>query len=371
MNVRHLILTAATVALVSVGPTSGSANDAAKALAERFSEGSSGSKAKTATQKPTVDVEARRKSDEHDMLERARREAAEAKADANAEATPVAAPVVVSNQEAERKAELKRLAEKLRLAREARESKKLAEKRAGEATAHAEAPIIAPTAPAPSRDIAARETPRAMERREFWKPDVSVSSNPERTELDISSRSGLGARPRDVNAGGERVAVLLVMAPGAKGIRRFNKVADPIICTSPGCYVSTGTATPANLMPHHKATGLGNTFGKRAGACSQSLECVFRDIELSGSTATIQPIDLKMMVHDRREAQVVSADRTCRVTAGRLSCGKPVSAGNYVMWVVPEYIAERAGADVLARAVSEGLPAPDQRVDDALNRALR
>ena len=72
--------------------------------------------------------------------------------------------------------------------------------------------------------------------------------------------------------GERRVTVLLVMAPGNYGIRRNGpKVADPIMCTMAGCYVSTGPGTPARFLPRRKATGVGNTLGGRAGACRQSL----------------------------------------------------------------------------------------------------
>ncbi len=362
MSVRHFILTASVMALVSSGAAPLSANEAAKALAERFSDGASKSTTKPLAQKPKIDVELRRQADERDMLERARREAADVKTET--------VPAAASEQEIERKAELKRLAEKLRVAREAREAKKLAEKRAAEQKALAEAPVIVP-APLPSREIVSREAPRVMERKEFWNPDLAVGPLPERGEFDASSRSSLGARPSDISGGGHKVAVLLVMTPGSKGIRRLNKVADPILCSELGCYVSTGTATPARLMPQRKATGFGNTLGMRAGACRQSLECVFRDVDLGNGTAMLQPVDMKMMIHDRRQPQTVTADRSCRITAGRLACGRPIVAGDYVLWVVPEHVANAAGGDVLARAVAEGLPSLDQRADDALSRALR
>jgi colicin import membrane protein len=157
-----------------------------------------------------------------------------------------------------------------------------------------------------------------------------------------------------------RVTVLLVMEPGKKGIRRFNKTADPVLCEGTLCFVSNGAAEQARAMSMRKALGPGNTFGKRAGACRNKLTCVFRGVTLDGA-AMIQPVDLKVLVHDRREARAVSGDASCRVIAGRLSCGRTVVAAGYRAWIVPERIAEEAGPQALEAAVLRGLVAAPMR----------
>ena len=81
----------------------------------------------------------------------------------------------------------------------------------------------------------------------------------------LTMRAQFGAEPD------WRVTVLMIMAPGTYGIRRGASVADPVLCTTDGCYVSNGADIPARFMPRRRALGVGNTFGARAGACRQSL----------------------------------------------------------------------------------------------------
>ncbi|MCL4767832.1 MAG: hypothetical protein KJZ80_16515 [Hyphomicrobiaceae bacterium] len=153
-----------------------------------------------------------------------------------------------------------------------------------------------------------------------------------------------------------RVTVLLVMQAGSRGIRRFEKSGDPILCTASRCYVSRGGAAPAEAISRGKAFGPGVALGSRAGRCSRSLTCVFRNVDLERALAEVQPIDLRILRHDRREPRTVMADPTCRVNAGRLTCRRPVIAADYMLWVVPERTAERAGAIALETAVRAGLP---------------
>ena len=148
-----------------------------------------------------------------------------------------------------------------------------------------------------------------------------------------------------------RVTILLLMEPGHRGIRRFNKTGDPILCLDRSCYVSQGAGQPAHEVGRNRAFGPGVALGSRAGSCENSLTCVFRDVDLGGRSAEVQPIDLRVLRHDRREISTIEADRTCRVTSGQLTCRRPVIAGSYTLWIVPEAIAEQAGAMALETAV--------------------
>lgn len=151
-----------------------------------------------------------------------------------------------------------------------------------------------------------------------------------------------------------RVTVLMIMAPGTYGIRRGANIADPILCTTDGCYVSNGADIPARFMPRRRALGVGNTLGARAGACRQSLCCVFRDVAFE-YPALIQPVDLHILKHDRRRPQRVITDSDCRLAAGRLTCSRGIYAEDYVLWIVPERLAAMAGPEALEQALSDGL----------------
>ena len=309
-------------------PSARAGENAAHALAEKFSG--------AVSHAPTARDLERRKAEEAEMLERARQEAA---ARAEAEAQVVRdAERRRKDMEAARAAEADRLAEKLQRAEEARRLKA-----AGTGRVPAD-----PAASAPGGDVAtdvgATEEPAPA-------PNAEEEVRPSLTPpMALGGTERIPAVPED-----PRVTVLLVMEPGNKGIRRFNKTADPVLCHGAQCFVSTGAATPARALPRGRALGAANTFGQRAGACRHSLTCVFRAVTLDGAAPSIQPIDLKVLVHDRRAPRTVSGDTSCRVTVGRLSCSRTVVAPGYRAWIIPERIAEEAGAGVLGAALARGL----------------
>ena len=151
-----------------------------------------------------------------------------------------------------------------------------------------------------------------------------------------------------------RVTVLMIIAPGTYGIRRGASIADPVLCTTDGCYVSNGADIPARFLPRRRALGVGNTLGARAGACRQSLSCVFRDVAFE-YPALLQPVDLHILKHDRRRPQRVLTDSDCSLSAGRLTCSRGIYAEDYVLWIVPERLAALAGPEALEQALRDGL----------------
>lgn len=384
--------------LIVFAAMSAQAENAAHMLAEKFSH----SDAKVAE----PDDDAQRKAYEAEMLERARQEArdradAESRAAAEAEAR-------IKDMEAQREAEAQALADKLKRAELARRSKTvetfeekpfkpaltITDKAAKPAAGTASAPIVI-TPPAQSPAVFAKDAPPAVAPAVVGPPPVPlkpadvaketgpspiapVAASPSRAPtpeppMEIAREPSnvlpppmaLGRStpvpPVAVVPADPRVTVLLVMEPGTKGIRRFNKTADPVLCEGQLCFVSNGSAMPARVMALRKALGPGNTFGKRAGACRGKLACVFRSVTLAGSAPTIQPVDLKVLVHDRREPMTVSGDASCQVIAGRLSCGRMVVARGYRAWIVPELIADAAGPAALDSAVLRGLVAVPMR----------
>lgn len=210
--------------------------------------------------------------------------------------------------EAEREQEAMRLTDKIRKAREAREARQ---------SAGSEPVTSTPDAPAGGAVHAAR---------------------------------GVIAPPSP-----RRVTVLLMMSAGNKGIRRWNKSADPMLCVAEVCYVSAGSSLAAKRLPRSTAFGPGVALGSRAGACNNSLGCVFRDVDLEAASALVQPIDLRIVRHDRREASEARPDETCAVAGGKLDCRSGVSSSTWRAWIVPEDIAARAGAASLEAALASGL----------------
>jgi colicin import membrane protein len=207
--------------------------------------------------------------------------------------------------------------------------------------------VAAPTAPKPVEEPVARQEAA---------PKAAVAKD--RSD-QVPATQPVGAAMPAAGAGPTRFTVLVVLEPGTYGIRRNGpKVADPVLCTHEGCYVSGGADRPATYMPGHKALGIGNTWGGRAGACRQALGCVFRSIELGQLPGFLQPVDLHIFKHDRRQGHLVLADSNCRADAGHLSCRHGIYADNYTMWVIPESLAATVGPAALQRAVTEGLNGP-------------
>lgn len=338
-------------------------------------------------------IEAARKADEERRIEEARRaddqrRAAAARADedrrieearrATAEALRLEeerqARELAAEQERRRAAEAlaeqerKRAADARRASEDAvREARRQADEKSRLAAETAELEKqAAAAAQAAERDLEARRITEALSgaanaRAERDRARIGAA-NPEtdhRYERSVTAPSQ-DAYERDVpmpHAQLSRVAVLLVMEPGNRGIRRHNKTADPLLCTNGGCYVSNGPGSSASFMAGRKALGVGRTFGERAGACSNSLGCVFRDVELGGLPAFVQPIDMRLVRHDRRPTQHVDGPSECRLDTGRLQCRRTIDGGSYLMWIVPEDVASRAGPDLLERAIADGLPA--------------
>lgn len=207
-----------------------------------------------------------------------------------------------------------------------------------------------------------QEIERARESQRLAEKLKLIRDSRAERDSEIPSPYGLGApMPTDPFDAAHavirtRVTVLLVMQPGSRGIRRFEKSADPILCMSSRCYVSRGAAAPAEAISRGKAFGPTVALVSRAGRCRHSLTCVFRNVDLERTMAEVQPIDLRILRHDRRERRTVMPDPTCQLEDGHLSCRRPVIAPDYTMWVVPENVAEKVGSLALEMAVRAGLP---------------
>lgn len=192
-------------------------------------------------------------------------------------------------------------------------------------------------------------------RREIERPAYALGG-PRNVVREVSKAASLGGR----------ATVLLLIEPGNKGIRRFKKTADPVICNRFDCYRSQGPGRSAVKLSRGDTLGPFNTLGLRAGACPSKLACAFRDVEIQDTGTTLQPVDLKLMKHDRREQLAVAPDKSCEIVVGRLYCSNPVVSKTWRAWIIPEDVAEQAGSEALEAALEEGLSdAPPQAVVSA------
>ncbi len=205
----------------------------------------------------------------------------------------------------------------------------------------------------------------------FAEVDRRYLPNPHKRELDALTRRMKDAQKRYLSrperpwvpahfAG--RVTILLIMKPGNKGIRRFNKRADPVLCFATTCFISRGAQYPAKEARRRKTFGIVNTLGKRAGACSGQTHCIFRNIDLRMTRPVVQPVDLRLVRHDRRRKSRIAPDHTCRLvqhdwSPPHLTCAGGIKTATYVAWIVPEQTAAQAGAHGLWEALFYDLPA--------------
>lgn len=296
----------------------------------------------------------------------AQRRALEAKAQAEEEARQRAATEGLSRQ---REQEARTLAERLRAARRAREEERA--RAAAEITTNAEMEARVARARAALRQrterlsdrLATIKTERERATAELARKLTTGSNGEQGTsppETFEHPRDTAAMPPADIgrpaaSTDGSRVTVLIVMKPGSRGIRRWNKTADPMLCIDGACYIGNGPAEPARRISRRKAFGPGVALGERAGACNNTLTCVFRGVDMRSDFAWIQPVDLRIVRHDRREARRVTADPTCGFTSGRLTCQQTVEAADYRAWIIPEDVAEAAGPEALHAALESGL----------------
>ncbi len=361
-------------------------DEIARLLAEQFAKEGQGNvpagAARTVVpaQAPAADDE-RRMIEEIEMLERARaeaearrdalvkaREAGERQETAQGEAADKAkddarrAEERRVAEEAERAVEAARKAEAAALARMEAEREAEADRidaalrKAREARAHRTAEESAPRAEATADAPRSEEMPAAYDDRsrgELSREPYREAAPLPRPRIPDGASALRGPDSRIVTHP-TRVTVLLTMDPGHRGIRRHNRTGDPILCGEHGCYVSAGADAPADLMPLRRAFGVGRTLGDRAGACRNSLGCVFRGVDLVSFPSILQPVDMRILKHDRRQPQLLRETSTCSLIAGQLAC-TVFEGPDYTMWVVPEEVAQAAGPDALEQAVEAGL----------------
>ncbi|HRN83476.1 MAG TPA: hypothetical protein PK857_01545 [Hyphomicrobium sp.] len=252
---------------------------------------------------------------------------------------------------AARLAEERRIAEERRLAEEQRLAE---ERRIAEAERLAESRRLALAAEREASHERRAERIRQLEAERTAKFLAALKSPMGLGVPGDRASASLTAPPAAKPA--ERVTILLVMKPGATGIRRFGKkTADPVLCSGANCWIGSGADRPAKSVTRGLALGPANTMGRRAGACNHRLACVYRDVNLHGSSASIQPIDLRVMRHDRREPLRLEADRSCRIVQGTLVCEKIYGSRSWRAWVIDEDLARKAGPAALAAALESGL----------------
>lgn len=411
---RTTVFAAAILAVISSASPVSAADNAAHSLADKFSRAAEDAERAEAAKKAKAEraraveralqrrrqAEARRKAYEKDMLARARAEAAARQAEENRLAEERAraeekrraekAARLAKEAEERRHAEEARKAEAARLAKRAEEKRLARERRrAKEArlAREAEAERLADERRKAAKDRAELEALRAQEARrivrEFRRarerrlrqagakknglggPRPPIAQLDDGRQMDESHLFPPAAEldeswPEEDNRQlatkyPARVTVLVLMEPRSRGRRRYRRAAYPVLCVGRRCYISAGAANTANAMSRPRALGPMNSLGRRAGHCNNRRACVFRGVTLDRYPSHIQPVDMGLLRHKRRDIRQADPDRTCAVTRGTLQCESVIIAHRYRAWIVPEAIAEEAGPEALKDALRSGL----------------
>jgi len=331
------------------------------------------------------EAEAKRIAEEKRVAEEAAKKAEADRITREAEARRIAEERRVADEAAKkaeadriaREAEAKRIAEEKRVADEAAkkaeadritreaEARRIAEERrvADEAAKTAEADRIAREAEHIALEAAREEKSMRLEQK-LRALEASRLAKQNAPAEPPAPPMGLGSAPAAASSSepqSQRVTVLLAMEPGTNGIRRFGqKTADPIICSGKSCWQSAGPSTPAKALVRGLALGPGNTLGRRAASCNHRLGCVFRDVDLGTAPAILQPIDLRILRHDRRQPLMVERDPSCKVSSQGVHCDKLIQGTGWRAWVMSETVAKQAGDKMLEAAIGANLAAPQQ-----------
>ena len=390
---RTVVLAAAMSGVMLTASPVIAANDAAHTLADKFSRAAEDAERAEAAKKAEAkrarateralqqrrEAEAQRKAYEEDMQARARAEAAARRAKAKR-----------LDKERARAEEKRRTAVTARLAKEADEKRLALEQRKAESARLAKQAMderLVEERRKAAKDRAELEALRAQEAwrivRKFQRArkqrmrEASAKKNglggprPPVAELDDPrphDESGLRSPAAELDESWPekdnrqlateypaRVTVLVLMEPRNRGWRRSKKAAYPVLCVGRRCYISAGAENTANALSRLRVLGPINSLSRRAGPCNNQLACVFRGVTLDRNPSHIQPVDMGLLRHKRRDIRKAAPDRTCAVTRGSLHCTSVIIAHRYRAWIVPEAVAEEAGPKALEEALHNGL----------------
>ena len=204
----------------------------------------------------------------------------------------------------------------------------------------------APTAALPALTLAPTAAPTA-------KPAVAGSNsvaNPARH----AANDPVPAPSATAEGAGQHITVLLVLTSADKTTSNGKVQSNPILCAADDCYIGTGSASPAKMMPRAEAMAAKNSALGLPGTCQGFAYCVFRDIALKPG-ASLQVIDAGFARSEPYEAFDAKPDKTCVVEDGDLDCQQPVTAKDYRLWLVPEQVAQTSKPAQIEDALSTGL----------------
>ncbi|GJM03642.1 MAG: hypothetical protein DHS20C08_21430 [Rhodomicrobium sp.] len=131
--------------------------------------------------------------------------------------------------------------------------------------------------------------------------------------------------------------------------------ADLVLCGVKGCYVSQGLEKPAIYYEN----SLGPRVLDKAGACRDSVKCVFRGVDpaklISAEDPLIFLLDVDYISHTPFEKFKIAALQPCRSDGAVIACEGGVHRQAFSLWAMPEAVAEQGGKAGLDYVLFKGL----------------
>lgn len=139
----------------------------------------------------------------------------------------------------------------------------------------------------------------------------------------------------------------------------IGKGADLVLCGKAGCYVSEGLDKPARFY----AGSAGPLLLKKAGACRDVVQCVFRGVDLSrleggqagNGSPYFQLVDVDYVSHTYLDKINDHAAMDCALDDGVIDCAAGVHRRHFSLWVMEEKLALTAGRAGLDQVLFKGL----------------
>ena len=156
--------------------------------------------------------------------------------------------------------------------------------------------------------------------------------------------------PVTLPSGGQHVTFLLSLATDANAIAH----PDPILCLGETCWLSNGLESAAKPVQRSTARALKSTANASDDSCAGKSACVYRNVVVPDD-AIIEVIEIGVGDDPADDRYAIDIDKSCRLDEGDLVCDNALETRDYRLWAVPETTAISAGAGALEDAIDDDL----------------
>ncbi|GAA6211334.1 hypothetical protein NBRC116602_10750 [Hyphomicrobiales bacterium 4NK60-0047b] len=196
------------------------------------------------------------------------------------------------------------------------------------------------------------------------KKETDLSQEPISSEKDPLNNETKDKPETKVSAETYTVALVVMPLQADGSAWDVTAGADLVLCGAAGCTISNGLEKAAIFYEG----GSGLRLIKKAGACRDSLACVFRDVDfaklVSDKNALIEPVDVDYVSHTYMggityktfgKTNPLFSAENCSLKKTVLDCKTGVHKRDYSLWVLPEKLARLGGKEALDAVLFKSL----------------